>query len=75
MFRPFVSEVMLAKVKSSDEDGIRRMLAHRVLYIPNSYLFPIVSVGFFDDMYIPSTYLPELSALYVQVPFSTHTLH
>lgn len=25
VFRPFVSEVVLAKVKSSDEDGIRRM--------------------------------------------------
>lgn len=25
VFRPFVSEVLLAKVKSSDEDGIRRM--------------------------------------------------
>ena len=24
VFRPFVSEVLLAKVKSSDEDGIRR---------------------------------------------------
>ncbi|KAF9648639.1 polymerase III polypeptide H [Thelephora ganbajun] len=44
IFRPFVSEVILAKVKSSDEDGIR------------------LSVGFFDDMYIPLTYLPEPSA-------------
>jgi hypothetical protein len=26
VFRPFVSEVILAKVKSSDEDGIRRTL-------------------------------------------------
>jgi len=25
--------------------------------------FPIVSVGFFDDMYVPLTYLPEPSAL------------
>ena len=68
VFRPFVSEVMLAKVKSSDEDGIRRMpcLAPRcVLSFPSSCLHPAVSVGFFDDMYIPSTYLPEPSALYV----------
>ena len=68
MFRPFVSEVMLAKVKSSDEDGIRRMprLAPcRVLSISSSRFRPAVSVGFFDDMYIPSIYLPEPSALYV----------
>jgi len=31
VFRPFVSEVILAKVKSSDEDGIRRMFASRIL--------------------------------------------
>ncbi|KIM90162.1 hypothetical protein PILCRDRAFT_811890 [Piloderma croceum F 1598] len=44
VFRPFASEVILAKVKSSDEDGIR------------------LSVGFFDDMYIPIPYLPQPSA-------------
>ncbi|KAJ2913672.1 hypothetical protein MD484_g6738, partial [Candolleomyces efflorescens] len=41
VFRPFVSEVVVAKVKSSDEDGIR------------------LSMGFFDDMYIPAIYLPQ----------------
>ncbi|KAF9231463.1 RNA polymerase III subunit Rpc25-domain-containing protein [Melanogaster broomeanus] len=41
VFRPFISEVILAKVKSSDEDGMR------------------LSVGFFDDMYIPLAYLPH----------------
>jgi len=44
VFRPFSSEVILAKVKSSDEDGIR------------------LSVGFFDDMYVPISYLPQPSA-------------
>ncbi|KAJ2929419.1 hypothetical protein H1R20_g7681, partial [Candolleomyces eurysporus] len=44
IFRPFVSEVVAAKVKSSDEGGIR------------------VSMGFFDDMYIPAIYLPQPSA-------------
>ena len=36
VFRPFVSEVVLAKVKSSDEDGIRRMLVSflAMLYLP-----------------------------------------
>ncbi|KAI0923546.1 hypothetical protein AcW1_006470 [Taiwanofungus camphoratus] len=43
VFRPFPSEVILAKVKSSDEDGIR------------------LTVGFFDDMYVPLVYLPEPS--------------
>lgn len=44
VLRPFPSEVILAKVKSSDEDGIR------------------LTVGFFDDIYIPLIYLPEPSA-------------
>ncbi|KAH9939116.1 RNA polymerase Rpb7 [Epithele typhae] len=41
VFRPFGSEVILAKVKSSDEDGVR------------------LTVGFFDDIYVPLVYLPE----------------
>ncbi|KAJ7595970.1 polymerase III polypeptide H [Mycena floridula] len=44
VFRPFSSEVILAKVKSSDEDCIR------------------VTLGFFDDIYIPAVYLPQPSA-------------
>ncbi|KAG6329945.1 hypothetical protein ID866_9144 [Astraeus odoratus] len=49
VFRPFSSEVILAKVKSSDEDGIR------------------LSVGFFDDVYVPLAYLPQPSALSVKL--------
>ena len=46
MFRPFVSEVILAKVKSSDEDGIRRMLVWllvmsdlhpKLIFVPHSF--------------------------------------
>ncbi|ETW78735.1 hypothetical protein HETIRDRAFT_324290 [Heterobasidion irregulare TC 32-1] len=44
VFRPFPSEVILARVKSSDEDGIQ------------------LSVGFFEDMWIPITYLPQPTA-------------
>lgn len=44
MFRPIASQVILAKVKSSDESSIR------------------LSVGFFDDMYVPSAYLPMPNA-------------
>ncbi|KIP04192.1 hypothetical protein PHLGIDRAFT_109926 [Phlebiopsis gigantea 11061_1 CR5-6] len=44
VFRPFPSEVILAKVKSSDEDGIR------------------LTLGFFDDVYVPRIFLPEPSA-------------
>ncbi|EKM81470.1 hypothetical protein AGABI1DRAFT_35937 [Agaricus bisporus var. burnettii JB137-S8] len=43
IFRPFISEVVIAKVKSSDEDGIR------------------LTMGFFDDIYIPTAYLPQPS--------------
>ncbi|EPQ56176.1 hypothetical protein GLOTRDRAFT_59284 [Gloeophyllum trabeum ATCC 11539] len=44
VFRPFAGEVLLARVKSSDEDGIR------------------LTLGFFDDMYVPPAYLPQPSA-------------
>ncbi|TBU24145.1 polymerase III polypeptide H [Dichomitus squalens] len=44
VFRPFASEVIIAKVKSSDEDGVR------------------LTVGFFDDIYVPLVYLPEPTA-------------
>ncbi|KAF8638765.1 hypothetical protein AX17_001981 [Amanita inopinata Kibby_2008] len=44
VFRPFTSEVIVAKVKSSDEDGIR------------------LTLGFFDDIYIPTAYLPQPTA-------------
>ncbi|KAL5513107.1 RPC25 [Sanghuangporus vaninii] len=44
VFRPFAGEVILAKVKSSDEEGIR------------------LSIGFFDDMHVPHSYLPVPSA-------------
>ncbi|KAG5641879.1 hypothetical protein DXG03_004019 [Asterophora parasitica] len=44
VFRPFASEVIIAKVKSSDQEGIR------------------LSVGFFDDIYIPVAYLPQPTA-------------
>ena len=68
VFRPFPSEVILAKVKSSDEDGIRR----------TSPLFPLascllrtdlVTLGFFDDIYVPKIFLPEPSALYASLRF------
>jgi len=41
VFRPFPTEIILAKVKSSDEDGIQ------------------LSVGFFEDMWIPLVHLPQ----------------
>ncbi|KAF7356963.1 hypothetical protein MVEN_01032300 [Mycena venus] len=44
IFRPFTSEVILAKVMSSDRYGIR------------------LSVGFFDDIYVPIAYLPQPNA-------------
>ncbi|KIY51912.1 polymerase III polypeptide H [Fistulina hepatica ATCC 64428] len=43
VFRPFVSEVILAKVQTSDHEGMR------------------LSLGFFDDIYIPAVYLPQPS--------------
>ena len=70
VFRPFTSEVIVAKVKSSDEDGIRRasvafLHSRNNLTIFFFFFTPSVTVGFFDDIYIPSTYLPQPSALFV----------
>jgi hypothetical protein len=70
VFRPFASEVIVGKVKSSDEDGIRRA---SIAFLesterPDNSL-PPVTVGFFDDIYIPTAYLPQPSALFVP-PFS-----
>ncbi|KAK7031481.1 RNA polymerase III subunit Rpc25-domain-containing protein [Favolaschia claudopus] len=44
IFRPFASEVILAKVMSSDRYGVR------------------LTLGFFDDIYIPVAYLPAPNA-------------
>lgn len=33
VFRPFASEVIVAKVKSSDQESIRRASAHRLCFI------------------------------------------
>ncbi|KDN41137.1 hypothetical protein K437DRAFT_279105 [Tilletiaria anomala UBC 951] len=41
VFRPMIGEVLLGKIKSSNEDGIR------------------VSMGFYDDIYIPATLIPS----------------
>ena len=34
VFRPFPSEVILAKVKSSDEEGIRRLYSQLIALLP-----------------------------------------
>lgn len=66
VFRPFPSEVVLAKVKTSDESGIRGMLiGFKFLPLHKSSIIRPVSVGFFDDMHIPLSYLPSPSALCV----------
>ncbi|KAL8140100.1 hypothetical protein V2J09_006121 [Rumex salicifolius] len=43
VFRPFVGEVISAKIKESTKDGLQ------------------LTLGFFDDIYIPSSYLPDPS--------------
>jgi hypothetical protein len=74
VFRPFSGEVILGKVKSSDEDGIRRMFScgfySSLLTYPHNLL--LVSVGFFDDIYIPLSYLPTPTTLYVSVFISAY---
>ena len=67
VFRPFTSEVVIAKVKSSDEDGIR-CTSFFPSNRPLTTLSYTVTIGFFDDMHIPAAYLPQPSALYVPYP-------
>jgi len=62
VFRPFISEVIVAKVKSSDEDGIRCSCMTIQGPMPFTYTLP-VTMGFFDDIYIPAVYLPQPAAL------------
>ncbi|KAF8392284.1 hypothetical protein HHK36_022626 [Tetracentron sinense] len=45
MFRPFVGEILVGKLKSSDANGLR------------------LSLGFFDDIYVPVHLLPNPSHL------------
>lgn len=58
----------MAKVKSSDEDGIYRAFVTFIIALRLGLTFCtillLVSVGFFDDMWIPLNYLPQPSALY-----------
>ena len=68
VFRPFTSEVVIAKVKSSDEDGIRCTSLSFPSNRPLTTLSHTVTIGFFDDMHIPAAYLPQPSALYVFFP-------
>lgn len=69
VFRPFTSEVILAKVKSSDESGVRSEPNYATcVHIAHFTDLPSVSVGFFDDIHIPTAYLPSPSALYVSSP-------
>jgi len=62
VFRPFISEVIVAKVKSSDEDGIR--CSYMTIQGPTPFTYTLlVTMGFFDDIYIPAVYLPQPAAL------------
>jgi DNA-directed RNA polymerase III subunit RPC8 len=79
VFRPFPTEIILAKVKSSDEDGIQRGL-HLPTQCVQVRSQPrltrrtlLVSVGFFEDMWIPLVYLPQPCALYVILLYFPNT--
>jgi DNA-directed RNA polymerase III subunit RPC8 len=67
VFRPFASEVIIAKVKSSDQEGVRRGLLYSKLIsiTPKNINIVTVTVGFFDDIYVPASYLPQPGALSV----------
>lgn len=60
VFRPFVSEVLFGKVKSSSEDGIRGKGNFQSQLL---ITWVAVSLGFFDDMHVPRIFLPTPSAL------------
>lgn len=59
VFRPFISEVLVGKVKSQDEDGIRGR------YTPNTtarlLMKRAVTMTFFDEVHIDVSQLPAPS--------------
>ncbi|KAG8679719.1 DNA-directed RNA polymerase III subunit rpc25, partial [Ceratobasidium sp. 395] len=61
VFRPSRSEIITGKIKSSTEDGIRGALSSATVLDDLTDSFP-VTLGFFDDIYIPRDYLPVPSA-------------
>jgi len=68
VFKPFMSEVLVGKVESSTEEGIRgTKIIECLLWVVFISDTP-VSMTFFDDIWIPADYLPLPSTLYV--PFA-----
>ena len=60
VFRPFAGEVILAKVKSSDEEGIRRMWLHINLHGLHTQL-KLYSVDWLLRRYARPAFLPARS--------------
>ena len=76
VFRPFPSEVILAKVKSSDEDGIRRTSLGFSIPLP-----PLIRQCAYSDSRVlrrhihPSRISPRTLSLVSQPPTSIQTSH
>ena len=68
VFKPFVSEVLIGKVESSTEEGIRGANILESLLQVVIMPYSPVSMTFFDDIWIPADNLPLPSTLYV--PFA-----
>lgn len=57
VFRPFKGEIILGKIRSCSKLGVHGIFVFLIL---NS-----VTIGFFSDLLIPPSFLPENSKLYV----------
>ena len=68
VFKPFVSEVLIGKVESSTEEGIRGTNILELLLQVAFVSYFSVSMTFFDDIWIPADNLPLPSTLYL--PFA-----
>lgn len=66
IFRPYIGEALVGKVKSQSPEGIVGASARRWMQRWNVPQLTIdasaVSVGFFDDILVPPNLLPDWSA-------------
>jgi DNA-directed RNA polymerase III subunit RPC8 len=61
VFRPFKGEIMLGKIASGTEHGIKSMFQH--LYHEYTTKISLVGLEFFNDILIPPQMLMEKSRL------------
>ncbi len=67
VFKPFLGEILVGEIKECTQDYIRgkALKIRSVSRIIPEILTTLVSIKFFEHIYIPASFLPDPSALYV----------